>query len=224
MNYEAIKSKLIKIATSLEILVAFFIIVAIVIGVLAIIRYLGILTTAGSHEIYDEVKTFLSLALLLVIGIELVLMLMTHSAGSILELVLFAIARKMLVYSETMIDLILGTLAIAMVFAVRKYLLTSQHMSEGTHGPQGPQVLSADLPITAINFDEGLHIPEDKGVTLGGLICHLSEESCIPVEEGAEYKIGDVRLKIIKMKKGLIEKVLVMEDDHEIDEKTGIEY
>lgn len=218
---EVIKDRLLKVATSLEILVAFFIVVAIVIGALAVIRYLGILTTTGSHEIYDEVKTFLSLALLLVIGVELVLMLLTHSVGSILELVLFAIARKMLVYSETMVDLILGTLAIALVFAVRKYLLTSQYMSDGA---RGPQVLSADLPITAINFDEGLHIPEDKGTTLGGLICHLSEETCIPVEEGAEYKIGDVRLKIVSMKQGLIEKVMVMEEGHEIDEKTGIEY
>jgi len=86
---------------------------------------------------------------------------------------------------------------------------------------RGGKVISAALPIHAINFDEGLDIPENKGSTIGGLICHLSEETCKPVEEGAEYTIGDVTMKIMKIKDGLIEKVLLVETDKLKAEEAG---
>ena len=50
------------------------------------------------------------------------LMIINHSTKAILELILFVIARKMLIYSNTMLDLVLGTLAISMVFFISKYL------------------------------------------------------------------------------------------------------
>ncbi len=89
------------------------------------------------------------MALLLIVGIELVLMLLTHSATSILELVLFAIARKMLVYSETMLELLIATAAIAIVFAIKKYLIGSKYSLRK----------SKDLPST---FKESFSIKNDK--------------------------------------------------------------
>jgi hypothetical protein len=43
-----------------------------------------------------------------------------------LELVLFAVSRKMLVYSDNMLDILLGTIAIAIVFGVKQYLTAAQ--------------------------------------------------------------------------------------------------
>lgn len=207
---DGLKKKLVKIATGLELIIAFFIVIAIILGGISIVKYLSVLLSTDIYHIYDAFKKFLSIALLMVIGIELVLMLLSHSSGSILELVLFAIARKMLVYSETMLDLILGTVAIAIVFLIRKYLMSSKYMSYDVN--EG-KILSAASPVHAVNFDAGLDIPENKGATIGGLICHLSEETCRPVEEGAEYSVGDITMKILKMKDGLIEKVLLVESD-----------
>ncbi|KAB3531861.1 transporter associated domain-containing protein [Alkaliphilus serpentinus] len=208
MDY--LKKKLVKIATSLELIIAFFIVVAIILGGISIVKYLSVLLSTDIYHIYDSFKKFLSIALLMVIGIELVLMLLSHSTGSILELVLFAIARKMLVYSETMLDLILGTIAILIVFLIRKYLMSSKY---ATFNVNEGKVVSAASPVHAVNFESGLSIPEDKGSTIGGLICHLSDETCKPVEEGAEYSVGGVTLKIVKMKDGLIEKVLLLDSD-----------
>lgn len=201
MNMDLFKKKLVKYATGLELILAFFIVVAIAIGLITIVKYLILIFQSDATETYAVFKKFLAVALLLVIGVELVLMLLSHSTSSILELVLFAIARKMLVYSETMTDLLIGTAAIAIVFLIRKFLMSPKYsLKEG-------KIISAALPVHAINFDGGFDLPEDKGVTLGGLICNLSDETCTPIEEGAEYKIANVKMSIIKMKDGLIEQV-----------------
>lgn len=214
MKLDGIKKNLVKSATILELILAFCVLVAIAIGFITVVQYLIKIFHTNIDDTYNVFKKFLGVVLLLVIGVELVLMLLSHSTSSILELVLFAIARKMLVYSETMTDLIIGTAAIAIVFVIRKYLMSSKYaLQEG-------RVISAASPIHALNFDGNLSIPEDKGVTVGGLICHLSEETCTPVEEGAEYEIGNIRMRVAKMKDGLIEKVLIKENG-DLEEVEG---
>jgi hypothetical protein len=197
------KKTLVKLAASLELFLAGFILIAVLIGGITVVKYLILIFGTDIHDTYHVFKDFLAIALLLAIGVEFVLMLLSHSTSSILELVMFAIARKMLIYSQTMLDLLIGTAAILMIFVIRKYLMSAKYaLKEG-------RVISAASPVHALNFDGQLNIPEDKGVTIGGLICHLSEETRVPVEEGAEYKIGHVALKILKMKDGLIEQVSI---------------
>ena len=204
INMNLIKKKLVKYATGLELILALCIVLAIAIGLITIIRYLFLIFQTDVSETYFIMKKFLAVALLLVIGVELVLMLLSHSTSSILELVLFAIARKMLVYSETMMDLLIGTAAIAIIFLTRKFLMSPKYSYE-----REGNIVSAASPVHAINFDSGLNLPENKGVTLGGLICKLSDETCIPIEEGAEYEVSNVKMKILKIKDGLIEQVSI---------------
>lgn len=205
MRTDRFKKGMIKYANILEMIIGLTILLAIALGFITIIRYLIIIFQSDVAKTYEVLKKFLGVALLMIIGIELVLMLLSHSTSSILELVLFAIARKMLVYSETMIELLVGTTAIALVFLIRKYLMSSKYaLKEG-------RTVSAASPVHALNFDGDLNIPEDKGITVGGLICNLAEENCVPIEEGAEYEIGNVKMRIIKMKDGLIEQVALKE-------------
>lgn len=218
MNARSIKKKVGRYAMNLELALAIGITVGILIGLISVVKYLVLIFQTDIHDIYLVLNEFLRVTLLLVVGVELVLMLLTHSSSSIIELVLFAIARKMLVYSENMLDLILGTIAIAIVFAIRKYLMSKVKFFT----PQG-SIVSAALPIHDINFDADLDLPENKGHTLGGLICTLAEESGIPVVEGAEYDIDDVNIKIISMKDGLIENVIIKEKtmhDYEDNSET----
>ena len=53
-------------------------------------------------------------------------MLSLHVPGALLEVLLFAIARKLLLLPKTsgMLDLLLGIIAIAFIFVIRKYLMT----------------------------------------------------------------------------------------------------
>jgi len=89
---------------------------------LALIK--GVIFLAGQD--WTQTETFYELiyrVLLLVIGLELVRMLITHSLAAVLELLAFVIARKMLKPDLTAADIILSVLAFVCLLAGRKYLM-----------------------------------------------------------------------------------------------------
>ena len=69
-------------------------------------------------------STFLSQALSLVVGVEFVKMLCQHSAQTVVEVLMFATARQMVVEHLGPAETLLGVLSIAVLFAIRKYLMT----------------------------------------------------------------------------------------------------
>lgn len=167
-------------------------------------RYLGLIFKTNAIETYMIFQKFLGHVLLLVVGVELVIMLLSHSTSSVLEVMLYAIARKLLIYSDTTLDIAIGIVAIAMIFAIRKYLFTKEIKLEG-HG----NVFSAATPVTDANIITGLNIPEHLGNTIGGVITKMAENTNRPVYEGIDYRVGNAKLKVISMKDGLIEKVVI---------------
>ena len=66
-------------------------------------------------------RTFLERALDIVIGIEFIKMLAKHSPGSVLEVLLYAIARHMIVGHEDAVQNLVSVGAIALIFIIRKY-------------------------------------------------------------------------------------------------------
>lgn len=71
----------------------------------------------------EQFTEFLGNALNLLIGVEFVKMLAKHTAENLLEVLMFAIARQMVVEHLNMIETLIGIISIAAIFAVRKYLL-----------------------------------------------------------------------------------------------------
>ena len=69
-----------------------------------------------------ELDYFLKQAMTLAIGIEFVKMLCLHTPESIIEVLLFAIARQMVAEHTSMIETATGVIAIAGLFAIRKFL------------------------------------------------------------------------------------------------------
>ena len=69
-------------------------------------------------------STFLSQALSLVVGVEFVKMLCQHSAQTVVEVLMFATARQMVVEHLGPTETLLGVISIAVLFAIRKYLMT----------------------------------------------------------------------------------------------------
>ncbi len=74
---------------------------------------------------YEQLNNFLAQILLLVIAVELVIMLCLHRPETLLEVFLYAIARKLLLIpkSSSAGELLLGVLAIAAIFFIKKYLM-----------------------------------------------------------------------------------------------------
>ena len=71
----------------------------------------------------EQFTEFLGNALTLLIGVEFVKMLAMHTAENLLEVLMFAIARQMVVEHLNMVETLIGVVAIAVIFAIRKYLL-----------------------------------------------------------------------------------------------------
>jgi hypothetical protein len=71
-------------------------------------------------------ERLLSAVLLLAVGVELAILLIRHTPESLIELMFFVIARRILLKTDEFYELLMGVAALAGVFAVRKYLLRGQ--------------------------------------------------------------------------------------------------
>ncbi len=119
-NKNGIFKKIHDIVFILEIILAGFLIIGVIIGMKDIFSYLIDIYRTGAIETYDIFRQFLAHVLLLVVAIELILMLISHSIDSIIEFILFVIARNMLIHAESMLDFLLGALSIAILFLTIK--------------------------------------------------------------------------------------------------------
>ena len=76
----------------------------------------------------------------MVIGIEFLKMLCRHSVGSVVEVLLFALARGLVVDHGTPVSNLITVGTIALLFVVRKFLfipgLDDKHHQEHRHGHQ----------------------------------------------------------------------------------------
>lgn len=72
---------------------------------------------------------FLAQMLTLVVGLEFVKMLCMHTSETVIEVLMFATARQMVVEHLNAVDTLIGVVTIGILFAVRKYLLI-EHKKE----------------------------------------------------------------------------------------------
>ncbi len=186
----------------LEALLALFILISIFIGVIDLVKYLGIMFDLPPKEAYQEFKAFLGHLLLLVIGLEMIIVLVKHNPGSVIEVLVFAIARKLLVYADKMTDLLIGIVTLAILFATRKYLFV-QNFDETT------EVMVGDTSIKAVNRIAQVGIPEDLGETVDEVVSGAMLEKYGRVRENQDIKIGNAKIKVLKVEGEHIKKVRI---------------
>jgi len=109
-----------RVAKAIEMIIA---LVLLVIVVIKIVEVAFDLTGFPIGILSMEFAGILSVTLNLVIGVEFTKMLIKHTPESVVDVLLFAIARQMVVYHERTLDLLIGVLAIAGLFAIKKVLL-----------------------------------------------------------------------------------------------------
>lgn len=205
MHIEKWKGRISKLTFYLELVLALFIIVSIVIGMVDLIRYIVLIFKTNPIDTYELLQKFLGHVLLMVVGIELVVMLVYHSPSSVIEVLLYAIARKILIGNDGMLDFLLGIVAIAAIFAIRKYLFVEEIDAHATKGNS----FSAATSVKTINEILDTNLPEELGNTIGGVICGLAQTAGIQLHEGVEFKVSKVSMRVLKMKDGVIEKVSI---------------
>jgi len=85
-----------------------------------------------------DFERILSTTLALIIGVEFIKMLCKHTPETIIDVLLFAIARQIVIYHEKTLDLLVGMVAIAGLFAAKKFFLgkgVSKGGSQKSHEP-----------------------------------------------------------------------------------------
>ena len=121
--------RLLKISKRFETALSIILLILVLLGMMDLIRsvYQAYIVDFANPVEYTQLNGFLAVALWLVIGVELVVMLSLHIPGVLLEVLLYAIARKLILLpkSSGMGDLLLGILAIGVIFTIRKYLMSS---------------------------------------------------------------------------------------------------
>lgn len=111
---------LVKTAYGMEMLVGAFLIIAIIITCFSMLGSLRIL--ALSPDGLDGFLSFLEHLFTVVIGIEFLKMLCHYNMDSVIEVLLFALARQMIINHGTALDQLLTVLSISILFFIRKYL------------------------------------------------------------------------------------------------------
>lgn len=72
---------------------------------------------------YDTLQHFLSYLLLLIIALELAMMLIKHTPNNVVDVTIYAIARKMLIYNTSSSDMLLGVITLSILFFVKHFLI-----------------------------------------------------------------------------------------------------
>ena len=185
----------------IEFIIAILIILAILLGIAGII-----IKTSNFKRLLLEgldFSLFLSEAFSLVIGIEFTRMLIKHSANAAIEVLLFAIARQLVIAHTATWEMLIGVVAIAGVFAIRKYLFVDDFHRAGA------VIYDANLQIPRINSALGINLPEDGEETIGVYMKRMLTSVSKAIEVGAFITIGDTQLRIETMKCGHIDTISI---------------
>jgi apolipoprotein N-acyltransferase len=108
----------------LEIILACCAVVVVLFGAVCLCRVF--LATGFPHELAEYTEMFediLSALLLLVVGVELAIMLCLRRPESLIEIMFFVIARKVLIKTHHVYELVIAVVAMGALFAIDKYLV-----------------------------------------------------------------------------------------------------
>lgn len=146
---------------------------------------------------------FLNEVLGLVVALEFVKMLIRHTPGTIVEVLLFAVAKLMITSSKTAWELLAGAVAVAVLFSIRKFLFSHFDDMERV-------IYSGNLLVKHVNWFNHVQLPAEGNQTLSDLVEEALHEKGISVTTGAIVYFGHVALRIAKIKDGKIRKVEFM--------------
>lgn len=117
---------LVKLTKWMEIMIAIILILAILLSsIVVVLNACGVAISTGNFQL----EVFLKTVLTLVVGIEFAKMLILHTPESVLEVLLYAVARQIVIYHDSAMENLVGVLAVGVIFAIRKYLSDTKEKS-----------------------------------------------------------------------------------------------
>ena len=127
-----LQDKMFEVSYIIELFISLIVSVAVVILALCIVIDMFNLSFIESG--IDSLVVILDKAITLAIGAELIKMLCKHTPETIIEVLAFALARQLIVEHTTSWENLITVTAIAILFAVRRFLLNRHDMVETPDG------------------------------------------------------------------------------------------
>ena len=146
-----LRNRIIQASSLLEILLSGLVLIGLVLSAVPLIKWMPGLLFDGNEV---EIRTFLERSLDIVIGIEFIKMLAKHSPGSALEVLLYAIARHMIVGHESAVENFISVASIALIFFVRKFLFVPAFGATMPGGRKAPDIEKMEKQDTAGESEE----------------------------------------------------------------------
>ena len=126
---------LLKTAWVLEMIIAAFILIVTVVQLLLTGKDSLTSLLAGQFDL-DQ---FLAGAMNIIVGLKFMKMLVLHTPRAVTDVLLFAIARQLVVSHASPVDTLLGVSAVALIFVIKKFLHTKEDSAiPGAQPPQPP--------------------------------------------------------------------------------------
>ena len=195
------------IASYLELLVAAMIVIAVFFASIALACDLGLYgKNLFNHETAELMYSAgFSAAIHIVIGIEMIKMIVKHTPASVLEVLLFVIAKRVVAETEFgSLDMLLCVLAIAIIFAIKKFLHFDNYAGkDGT-------TFASDTRISDIEKLMNIHLPGKIGDTVGDVVKNELLRLERRVAPGEEIAFNDALFRIFSMENGEINKVEIV--------------
>ena len=202
------KKYVIAILSRVAMILEFFISVMLAIGIILLsIRLAGSLANIPDLNVYPNYEDLLETCFNLIIGVELIRMMYYHTPDTVFEVLLFAIARQIIIDHSSVFGSLIGVCAIAVLFATRKFLFCEFDVSDET-------IFRATSKAKAVNKILGINIPYESGDTLLDVLLRNLENHDIEVGVGACFYFNDCGLRVAKMRDGKISRIQVIRSIH----------
>ncbi len=163
---------------------------------------LDVLAVPGT-EVSVSLTEFLEIAINIAVGVEFVKMLCKHTPETIIEVLLFATARQMIVYHNSAVDTLIGVICIAGLFATKKYFFCAFDTTEEV-------IFRATQKAKIINWLYRINIPCEDGDTLGEVIVNRLSKEEEEIATGSCVYYHDFALRVAKMHGDVITRVEVI--------------
>lgn len=193
-----------EISHYLEILLSLILTIAMIFFAISLVANLPgfLISDVNNNHLFENI---LGRALTLAVGVELIKMLSKPSPGTVIEVLLFALTRQMIVDHPKMFDFLLGIIAVAILFAIRRYLFVKFDESTSIM-IRGSQTLKMTRMIAHVSIDG----PKEE--KLRDYMTKRLQEEDHSISVGAVLNLGSFALRIDKMRGGLITRVEVIRD------------
>lgn len=192
------------LTTALEFIIALILAAGIILMTFQLILSFGNLTDLSKYPNYDNMLTT---CFNLIIGVEMIRMLYLHTPMTVFEVLLFAIARQIIIDHSSPGNSLLGVISIAILFATRKFLFVTFDESDKI-------IFRAAQKVHLVNRLTHLNIPYKDNETLGELLLRKLTEDETEIGVGACAYISDVGLRIAKITNGKITRIEVIRSIH----------